>query len=55
MRIAARIVVPAFALVPVSAAPGRAKCDPTTDPDKTDIANARAAVVANCYCATATF
>ena len=32
----------------------RAPCDPTTDPDKTDIANARAAVGANCDCAGAT-
>jgi len=27
-----------------------AKCDPTTDPDESDIANARAAVAANCDC-----
>ena len=27
-----------------------AKCDPTTDPDKTDIANARTAVATNCTC-----
>jgi len=32
----------------------RATCDPTTDPDKTDIANARAAIAAYCDCATAT-
>src|SRR5260370_14108371 len=38
----------------VSAAPGYAKCDPTTDPDKSDIANARAAVAANCNCTGAT-
>src|SRR5262249_33418474 len=38
----------------VSAAPGHAKCDPTTDPDKTDIANARDAVAANCDCSNAT-
>src|SRR5215470_4411584 len=38
----------------VSADPGRTMCDPTTDPDKTDIANARAAVAANCDCAGAT-
>src|SRR5713101_5316838 len=30
-----------------------AKCDPSTDPDKSDIANARAAVAANCDCAGA--
>ncbi len=34
----------------VSAVPGYAACDPTTDPDKSDIANARAAVHANCLC-----
>ncbi len=32
---------------------GFAKCDPSTDPDKTDVANARAAVDANCNCAAA--
>jgi hypothetical protein len=31
-----------------------ATCDPTTDPDKTDIANARAAVAGNCDCTAAT-
>jgi hypothetical protein len=30
-----------------------ARCDPTTDPDKSDIGNARAAVAANCECAGA--
>ena len=30
-----------------------AKCDPTTEPDATDVANARAAVAANCDCAGA--
>src|SRR5262245_4983156 len=37
----------------VSASLGHANCDPTVDPDKSDIANARAAVAANCNCATA--
>jgi hypothetical protein len=37
----------------LSAVPCHAKCDPSTDPDKTDIANARAAVAAHCDCATA--
>src|SRR2546426_11075622 len=37
----------------MSAALGYAKCDPSTDPDKSDIANARAAVAANCDCAGA--
>jgi hypothetical protein len=32
------------------AVPSYAKCDPTTDPDKTDITNARAAIAANCPC-----
>src|SRR3989441_1421265 len=39
--------------VPWAAVPSYAKCDPTTDPDKTDIANARAAVASNCDCAGA--
>jgi hypothetical protein len=43
-----------FLNVVIGAAPGHAACDPTTDPDKTDIANARAAVAANCSCAGAT-
>ena len=30
------------------------RCDPTTDPDQSDITNARAAVAANCDCAAAT-
>src|SRR5438132_1394943 len=38
----------------MSAGPSYAKCDPTTDPDKSDIANARAAVAANCDCVGAT-
>jgi hypothetical protein len=41
-------------LVLAAASVARATCDPTTDPDKTDIANARAAVAANCDCAGAT-
>ncbi len=32
------------------AASGHATCDPTTDPDNSDIANARAAIAANCPC-----
>ncbi len=32
----------------VSTVLGHAACDPSTDPDKSDIANARAAVAANC-------
>src|SRR6266436_1268471 len=34
----------------VRAVPSYAKCDPTTDPDKSDIASARAEVAANCPC-----
>lgn len=41
-------------VVLAAASVARAKCDPTTDPDKTDIANARAAGAANCDCAGAT-
>src|SRR5712692_194381 len=44
----------ALLAVLVSAVPSHAKCDPSTDPDKSDIANARAAVAANCDCAGAT-
>src|SRR5262249_27716204 len=49
-----RIVVAAFTLVLVSAAPGRATCDPTTDPDKPDIATARLAIATNCDCTVGT-
>jgi hypothetical protein len=49
-----RLASPAFLAVLLSAVSVHAKCDPTTDPDKTDIANARAAVAANCDCAGAT-
>src|SRR5262245_34468212 len=34
----------------VSAPPGHAICDSSSDPDKTDVANARAWVAANCDC-----
>jgi hypothetical protein len=44
----------ALLAVLVSAVLSYAKCDPTTDPDASDIANARAAVAANCDCAGAT-
>src|SRR5262249_29527646 len=37
----------------VSAVASHAGCDPTTEPDKSDIANARAAIAANCDCAGA--
>ena len=50
---------PAFAALLtllVGAALGHAACDPTTDPDKTDIANTRAAVLAICnfFCSGST-
>src|SRR5881628_406531 len=49
------VAAPAALLVLfASAVPGQAACDPSTDPDKSDIANARAAVAANCDCAGAT-
>ena len=38
----------------LGASPSYAKCDPTAEPDKSDIATARAAVAANCDCAGAT-
>ena len=40
--------------VVVAAGPAHTACDPGTDPDKADIANARAAVAASCDCAGAT-
>jgi hypothetical protein len=42
-----------LSLLVASAGPAIARCDPATDPDKSDIANARAAVAANCDCAGA--
>jgi hypothetical protein len=47
VTLARSLALAVFALL-VSAAPGHAACDPTTDPDKTDIANARAAVAFHC-------
>src|SRR5512147_2349233 len=43
----------AFLTMVVGAIPAQATCDPSTDPDRTDIANARAAIAANCDCAGA--
>ena len=43
-----RLVLAALGALLISTAPGHATCDPSTDPDKSDIANARAAVAANC-------
>src|SRR5262245_57643943 len=48
-----RLLVLAACGVLLSANLGHATCDPSTDPDKSDIANARAAVAANCDCAGA--
>jgi len=48
------VVLAALLTVLVSVAPGHASCDPSTNPDKTDIVNARAAVAANCDCTGAT-
>src|SRR5437870_1489311 len=52
--LAMRAAPAALLFVTLLGAAGRlcvAACQPTTDPDKTDIADARAAVAANCYCA----
>src|SRR5438067_396659 len=48
-----RLVLAALVALLISSGPGQAACDPSTDPDKSDIANARAAVAANCDCAGA--
>src|SRR5215470_18083900 len=45
-----RLVLAALGALLISTGPGQAACDPSTDPDKSDIANARAAVAANCDC-----
>src|SRR5439155_25462286 len=44
----------ALLVILVSAVPGDARCDPSTDPDKSDIARARFAVARNCDCSGAT-
>src|SRR2546422_5202640 len=49
-----RLVLAALSWLLISTVPCHAACDPTTDPDKSDIANARAAVAANCDCTGAT-
>jgi len=43
----------AFCALVVSAVASHAGCDPNSEPDKSDIANARAAIAANCDCAGA--
>src|SRR5437899_13096173 len=50
VRFPLALLAPLLAVL-MSAVLSYAKCDPTTDPDKSDIANARAAVAANCDCA----
>jgi len=50
MRIAAGLVL---SLVSLNAAPVLARCEPAAEPDRSDIANARAAVDAGCDCAGA--
>jgi hypothetical protein len=53
MRLAASAGL-CLGVVLTSASVALPRCDPTTDPDKTDVANARAAVAANCDCDNAT-
>src|SRR5215813_2139791 len=48
-----RLALFAFAAVLVSRALGLAACDPTTDPDRSDVANARTTVATNCDCGAA--
>lgn len=52
MHVTVRVVL---ALLPLlaGAQPGLARCDPTTEPDRGDVANARAAVATACDCAGA--
>jgi hypothetical protein len=45
-----RYAAPVVGLFVLWVAAAHAKCDPTTDPDESDIANARAAIAANCSC-----
>ena len=53
MRGTVRVVFTVLALV-TGARVALAKCDPSVDPDRADIANARAAVAADCDCSLAT-
>src|SRR5262249_16159155 len=45
------IALAALVAVLFSAGSSRAKCDPSTDPDKSDIANARVQIATTCDCA----
>jgi hypothetical protein len=53
MRLACTASGLALTLLALSAPPVFARCDPATEPDRTDVATARAAVLANCDCAGA--
>lgn len=53
MRLSRIASVLGLSLVAFSAAPVFARCEPSTEPDLSDIANARAAVAANCDCSGA--
>ncbi len=52
MHVTVRVVLALLPLL-VAARPALAKCDPATEPDRSDVANARAAVAAACDCAGA--
>ena len=52
MHVTVRVVLATFLLL-ASVQPGLAKCDPTTEPDRSDVAKGRAAVAAACDCAGA--
>ena len=52
MRIRARVLLSLLFLL-TAARVGLAKCDPSVEPDRSDVANARAAVAAACDCAGA--
>ena len=49
MHATVRVVLASFLLL-AGVQPGLAKCDPTTEPDRSDVANGRAAVAAACDC-----
>src|SRR5215470_4999395 len=50
LRSRTRFVLPGVFLI--RAVVVHASCDPTTDPDKSDIANARTVIAASCNCGT---
>lgn len=55
MHVTFRVVLPLLSLLSLLATAriGLGKCDPSVDPDRTDVANARAAVAAMCDCSAA--